>query len=238
MSLIQKLGTGQGYLKAGFLGFQGSGKTFTAMLLALGLRKFLKLEGPVAMFDTEGGSEYIAERIKKETGEDLVGVRARSLGDLLTMGRECVEGEIPILIVDSMTHPWREVCDAYLQQVNAIRAANHKSPRSRLEFQDWAAIKAKFGEWTEFYLNSAMHIIICGRAGFDWDFQTTTDDAGKERRELIKTGIKMKTENEFGFEPALLIEMERVQLRENGQLAKEFTHRATVLKDKFGNIDA
>jgi hypothetical protein len=56
--------TSAGHLKAGFLGFAKSGKTHTAVELALGTRDFLKLTGPIAMFDTERGSEYWAPRVR------------------------------------------------------------------------------------------------------------------------------------------------------------------------------
>ena len=55
MSLFQKAVNEQGYLKAGFLGFPGSGKTFTASLLAIGLAKELKENRPVYAIDTEKG---------------------------------------------------------------------------------------------------------------------------------------------------------------------------------------
>ena len=142
MSMLQPLGGGQGYLKAGFLGFGGGGKTYTAALLAIGTRKFFQLDGPIAMFDSEGGSEYIAPLVQKETGQPIVGVKSRSLDDLIKVGREAEVGGVSVLIVDSMTHVWREVCAAYLKQVNegrkrrADRNRISFSPQTRLEFQD------------------------------------------------------------------------------------------------------
>src|SRR6185503_10075486 len=97
---------------------------------------------------------------------------------------------------------------------------------------------------TDFYLNSKLHIIICGRAGFDYDYEENEET---QRKELIKTGIKMKTEGEFGFEPSLLVEMEAVQnLAQGGGRGKKnaapkagvsVTRRAVVLKDRFSVID-
>ena len=233
MSLLTKLGTGQGYLKAGFLGFQASGKTYTACSLAIGLRKRLKLDGPIAMFDTEGGSEYIAQRILKETGKTLMGVKSQSFQDLLDMALECEMGGVSVLIADSMTHVWRELCDSYLAHVNEERAKKNMSPRSKLEFQDWNPIKKKWSEWTQFYLNSSLHIIICGRAGYEYEMEMNQET---NRKELIKTGVKMKTETEFGFEPSLLIEMERVQVpgQDGGY---QMVHHATIVKDRFGVMD-
>jgi hypothetical protein len=51
-------------------------------------------------------------------------------------------------------------------------------------------------------------MILCGRAGFEFDFMY---DEEKEKSELRKTGIKMKMESETGYEPSLLLYMERVQ---------------------------
>jgi hypothetical protein len=134
--------------------------------------------------------------------------------------------------VDSITHPWRELCDAYLKGINDVRRAKGQSSRQRLEFADWANIKAQWAPWTDWYLNSRMHVIVCGRLGYDWDFQEREDGSG---RDLVKTGVKMKTESEFGFEPSLLVEMERVQ--EVGD-SRRLVHRATVLGDRFGVLDA
>jgi hypothetical protein len=46
----------------------------------------------------------------------------------------------------------------------------------------------------------------------------------------------MKTEGEFGFEPSLLVEMEREQ-EPDGKGGFRIARRATVLKDRFGVID-
>lgn len=233
MALLTELGTGQGYLKAGFLGFQAGGKTFTALLLALGVRNHFKLKGPIAMFDTEGGSEYIAEKVQKETGQRLLGVRRRSFQDLLSVAQECVDRNVSVFLVDSITHPWRELCDAYLIQVNERRKTKNLPARTKLEFQDWNPIKSEWGKWTAFYLNSPLHIIICGRAGFEYEMDRNEETGQKE---LQKTGIRMKTESEFGFEPALLVEMERDQIPD-GKGGFKLSHHAKVIKDRFDVLD-
>lgn len=235
MFQVEEFGGGQGWLKGGFLGFAGSGKTVTATKLAIGVRAAFGLEGPIAMFDTEGGSEYVAPTVLKATGKRLVGKRSRSLDDLIAMTNYCVANGVSVMIADSVTHVWREVCDAYLKQVNARRAKKNLGIQTKLEFQDWGPIKAKWTIWTDLYLNSPLHIVICGRAGYEYDFEQREDGSGKD---LVKTGIKMKTEGEFGFEPSLLVEMERVQkVDPNGKLSKVFVRRATVLKDRFDVID-
>lgn len=230
---------GQGFLKAGFLGFPKSGKTFTAALLACAIHKKAKSKKPIAFYDTEAGAVYVAGLIREGTGLPLSGKRSRSLADLMALGRECVAGGADVLIVDSITHVWRECCDSYLKQVNAALANQGRGPRNRLEFQDWSNIKRTWSAWTDFYLNSPLHIIICGRAGFEWDFQESEpDDSGKVRKELVKTGVKMKVESEFGFEPSLLVEMERLQEPDPARAGRfRILHRATVLGDRFQVLD-
>lgn len=226
-----KLGQGQGYLKAGFLGFSKAGKTHTAVELAIGTRAVMGLSGPIAMFDTEGGSEYVAEWIRQATGQDPVGARSMALDDLLDVTRACEQEGVSVLIVDSLTHVWRELTEAYLARINEGRAKRRLPPRG-MEFQDWGPVKRVWAKWTDLYLNSKLHIIICGRAGFEYDYET--NDEGK--KELVKTGTKMKVESEFGFEPSLLIEMERVLMRDKRR-GKVTLHRATVIGDRFGLID-
>ncbi|HEY6991145.1 MAG TPA: AAA family ATPase [Bryobacteraceae bacterium] len=234
MPLLQPLGQGQGYLKAGFLGFSKSGKTYTATDLAIGTYKFFANCGDIVFFDTEGGSEYVAARIKEQIGKLPLGLKSRSFADLMKVTKELKPNDV--LLVDSVTHVWRELCDSHLMRVNEALARKNKPPRFKLEFQDWNPIKATWENWTTWYLNSPVHVIICGRAGWEYDMQTTEDVSGNERKELVKIGTKMKTESEFGFEPSLLVEMERLVEHANGR--RRVTKRqATVIGDRFGILD-
>lgn len=233
-SLLQVLGHGQGYVKAGFLGFQGSGKTYTATLLAIGIRHYFGLSGPIGFVDTENATEYIAPLVRSLTANDLVGARTRDFDLLVRIGQECEKTGVSVLVVDSMTHFWRSLCDSYLAGLNEQLAKRGRSKRMKLEFQDWGQVKGQWARWSDFYLNSALHIIICGRAGYEYDMERNEDTG---RNELIKTGIKMKTEAEFGFEPSLLVQMECVEEpAAHGKFRQ--VRSATVKKDRFGRIDA
>lgn len=225
MPLLQPA-TEPSHLKAGILGFAKAGKTHTAIALAVGTRAHLQLEGPIAFFDTEDGAGHHAGRVLDATGRPMLVVKSRSLVDLMATVDECIAGGVSVLVVDSITHVWREVCDAYL--VEARDAARRKGWREpdRLEFSDWAKIKLRWSSWPDRYLTSPLHIIVCGRAGYEYDMQE--DERGK--KELVKTGVKMKVEGEFGFEPSLLVEMERVQ---DAKQLGDLINRATVIGDRF-----
>lgn len=233
MNLLKPLSEEAGYLKAGFLGKNKSGKTYTATLLALGLHEHIGSKKPIAFFDTEGGSPFVREMIQTGTKIEPIGIRSRALSDLATTLDECVAGASDILIVDSITHPWRECIESYLDQVNKARAKRSLHPRKRLEFQDWGPLKEKWNNvWATPFANAPIHIVICGRAGDIYEY-VENQETGK--KELQVTGVKMKTETEFGFEPSLLVEMEREQVKQNGTW--ELLHVATVIGDRFAIID-
>src|SRR5262245_39331201 len=235
MSILKTLGTGQGWLKAALFGWAGTGKTFTAMILAILARKYFGLTGPVVMVDTEGGSEYIAAKVKRETGMELVGVRTRAFSDTLAAGEEALKMGNVVFVVDSLTHVWEEVCESHLSQVNANLKRRNQPPRTKLEFQDMAELKRVWAKWTAFFLNSPMHIVVAGRAATIWGFEVN-EETGK--KELMKEGVKMRAEGEFTYEPSLVVEMAREQVSDGkGQGHFEWKRKATVMKDRFGVID-
>ena len=120
------------HLKAGFMGKQGAGKTMTGALLALGLIKHLKALGvpyavkPVAFFDTETGSDWLIP-VFREAGIPLMVAKRRSFADLIAAVK-WAEQNASALIIDSITHPWRELQESYLK----------KKQRSFLQIDDWA----------------------------------------------------------------------------------------------------
>jgi len=62
ISILKPAQNQTAYLKAGIMGFQGSGKTYTATRIASGLAKLSKKEKPkIAFFDTEKGSDFFVK---------------------------------------------------------------------------------------------------------------------------------------------------------------------------------
>ena len=221
----------QGYVKAGFLGFPKSGKSYTATLLAAGIRRHFKQDGPIAMFDTESGSVYLQPTVAKLTQKKLLAKKGRSLEMMMQWAKACVEHGVSVGIVDSVTHPWKEVQSSYLDEINRWRERKGLSKQRRIEFQDNAVINQRWEVWTEFYLNAPLHLIVCGRAANEYEWEDRDDGSGK--KDLVKTGIKMRCQNEFGFEPSLLIEMERETIPgKSGAYRK-----ATIVGDRFAVID-
>lgn len=225
MSLFQPAQSTSAYLKMGIMGKQGAGKSFTAAKVTIGLVQHLKEIGspdaakPVAFFDTEKGSDWLIP-IYKAAGVELMVAKERSFAKLLEAVR-WAEANASALVIDSITHPWRELLESYMK----------KKQRSFLQIDDYGYVKGPHGwaQFTDLFLNSKLHIIMAGRAGDETE--QYTDENGK--RQFEKVGVKMKTEAETGYEPDLLVLMEReMNLRTNA-----ITHRAYVMKDRSDKMD-
>lgn len=227
MSIFQKAMNTQAFLKMGMFGFEGSGKTFTSSLIAIGLHKHIKSDKPVAFFDTETGSDYVLP-LFKAAGVELITVKAR---DLKTLAQAIKEAEqaASVMIIDSLTHIYREACSSYIR---------HKKDGTRfIRLQDWQPIKDTWHDkFSGPYVNSKLHIIWCSRAKNL--FEDVLDEAasrqsGREQFKSVSVGTGARSETESSYEPSLLVEMERVMLSDGGRFAR----RMRVLKERFNVID-
>ena len=216
------------YAKVGLYGTAGSGKTRTAAEIAIGLHKAIGSTKPIAGFDTEPAFSFILPLFQKAGIELLVDDESRALQDLMTFMDEA-EASCDIAIVDSITHVWRDAQESYLNRLNKQRKANGKKPLYALEFQHWRPIKAAWAEFTDRFLSSKMHVIVCGRAGNVYEYQDKDDGSGK--KELITTGTRMATEKELGYEPSLLIEM--LADRQDGKIVNV----ALIQKDRSDKLN-
>ena len=229
MSYLTKAQNRHAFLKMGIYGDAGSGKTTTAALTAIGLHQYAKLKKPVAMFDTEPAASFLIPRFEKACIDFYVYDQSRAMDDLMGWAAE-VEQNCSIVIIDSITHVWRELQTTFLHQINEKRKRQNKSPVASLEFQDWGPIKDRFGKFTNWFLSSKVHVIVCGRQGGIYQYQKN-DKTGK--MELITIGDKMATEKEMGYEPSLLVSMDKVIDSENGGII----NMAFVEKDRAAMIN-
>lgn len=223
MSLFKPAENTMAYFKAGFMGEAGSGKTHTATLVMIGLIKHLRAKGiagaekPVFMLDTEQGSAWVKPMFD-EAGIELHVAKTRAFKDLVGAVKEA-EKNASGLFIDSVTHFWEDLQNSYMAKRN----------RTRLEFQDWAVLKKMWRGFSDVYVNSELHCILCGRLGFEYD--QYQDENGK--RQIEKSGVKMRAEKDLGYEPNMLVWMER----EMDLQTKVVSRVATVLKDRSQRLD-
>jgi len=228
MSILKPATNRMAYGKVGIYGTAGAGKTRTATEIAIGLHKAIGSKKPVVAFDTEPAFSFVLPIFQKAGIELLVADESRALADLMKFMDEA-EKVADIAIVDSITHVWRDAQESYLTRLNDNRKRQGKRPLAALEFQHWRPIKAAWAEFTDRFLSSKLHVIVCGRAGSVYEYQAKDDGSGK--KELITVGTRMATEKELGYEPSLLIEM--VADRDEGKIV----NTAIVQKDRSDTLN-
>lgn len=227
-ALLKPASNKMAYAKVGIYGTAGSGKTRTATEIAIGLHKEIRSKKPVVAFDTEPAFSFVLPIFKKANIELLVADESRALSDLMKFMDEA-EKVSDIVIIDSITHVWRDAQESFLARLNETRKRYGKKALPSLEFQHWRPIKAAWAEFTDRFLSSKMHVIVCGRAGQVYEYQDKDDGSGK--KELISTGTRMATEKELGYEPSLLIEM--IADRKDGRIINV----AAIQKDRADKIN-
>lgn len=228
MGLLKPATNQTAFLKLGILGFEGSGKTYTATEFAIGMA--LKGNKKVAWFDTEKGSDFHIERFKK-SGVKLDVVKSRAFKDLVATIKEAESGKYDFLIIDSITHVWRDLVESWLKNKG----------RNFLTMKDWGVLKTEWGQYTDLYVNSKLSIAMLGRAGHEYDM--SEDEDGNQ--EIKKSGTKMKVETETGFEPDLLLEMFKapkqtvtvVKGKKKTKAERGFTNKCIVIKDRTDTMN-
>jgi AAA domain len=229
MSLFKPAENTMAYFKAGFMGEAGSGKTHTATLTAIGLVQHLrklKIKGsekPVYFLDTEQGSAWVKPMFD-DAGIELRVAKTRAFKDLVAAVKEA-EANGSVLLIDSISHFWEDLQNSYMRR----RSEQLKRPYNRLEFQDWGILKRMWREFSDLYVNSSLHCILCGRLAFEYEQETNEQG----RKEINKSGVKMAAEKGLGYEPNMLVWMER-----RTDLASKHVERtAIVLKDRSQRLD-
>lgn len=220
------LDNAQPFFKAAFEGFAGSGKTFTMAQVAIGLHKRIGSTKPIVYFDTEKAGRHL-RRLFKDAGIEVLYRESRTLADLTKAMQFCREGGSDILMLDSLTH----VYEHFLQSYQA------EKKRNRLQFEDWGFLKPKWKrEFSEPFVRDRYHSLFCGRAGYEYSDEKVEDpNTGKMKREIFKSGIKMKVEGETAYEPDMLILMERFE--EVLEKDKKVWREATIIKDRSTLLD-
>lgn len=214
MAGFRKAKAEQAALKMALYGPAGSGKTFTALLVAEGIAE---REGKrVAFVDTERGTDFYAtevlERQLHPAAFDFDALYSRSMTDVSSSIRGLDPKTYGVVVIDSMTHIWEAAVDAYRGRTGS---------GGQIPFHAWGRIKKPYKDLISYLLSSSMHVILCGRQGYEYG----ENDEG----ETTRLGYKMKAEGETAYEPHVLIRMEAIKGKDNRSIVT-----AHVEKDRSG----
>ncbi len=206
MSGFRKAKAEQAALKMGVYGPAGSGKTFTALLLAEGLAGVTKKR--VAYIDTEHGTDFYCKAVPARAVHpeafDFDALYTRSLTEVTAAVQGIDLATHGVVVIDSVTHLWEAAIAAY---------AGKKTSIDSIPMHAWGKIKKPYKDLMAFLLSSPLHVIFCGRQGTEY----ATDE---ETEELKAVGVKMKAEGETPYEPHILIRMEAQKPRKTNEVAQ------------------
>lgn len=204
----------QAFLKIGFYGPQGSGKTFTTLLIAEGLAQ--ECGKRIAFVDTERGTDFYATGIddrKIHPGAfDFDALYTRSLSDVLEAVRSIDFDKYGVLVLDSISHLWDAAIEAY--EGKMVGKTGDKIP-----MQAWGSIKRPYKQLIRYLLDCPAHVFILGRQ------KNIFENDGDNFK---KVGVAMRAEGETEYEPHICIRMEKSADRSKSDVI------AIVEKDRTG----
>jgi hypothetical protein len=222
------LAAGNRFVKAGFGGMAGAGKSRTATDFVIGAYQDLGYTKPIMVLDNEKGSRFLIPQFKRANIRAIL-KETTSLDDVLTAMQFLRDGEIDFLFIDSLTKVWYRYCREYLE----------KNRKVFMELQDWGKLLPKWQEtFSDVFVTTAGSIVFTGRGGFSYEKEEDTIDShgNKKKGQFVKSGVKMKLAGETPFEPDLNIWMEQEQdIAPDGTL--RVWRESQIMKDRSGLLD-
>ena len=216
MPSFQKPTAHKAALKMALYGPAGSGKTFTALLLAEGLARHTGKR--IAYCDTEYGTAFYGQEVLQRSVHpqafDFDVLYTKSITDVLTAVRGLNPDTHAVLVIDSISHLWDACKNAY---------TGRTTKAGTIPLNAWTNIKRPYRDLMHLLLTSPVHVFICGRQGNDF----AEDDASGELKNL---GFKMRAEGETPYEADVLIRLEAYKLAKKAAAIPT----AVVEKDRTG----
>jgi hypothetical protein len=197
-------------VKLCIMGASGSGKTYSALLLAKGL---IQPNETIAVIDTEGGS-----------GSLYAGMMNYDISEIsapFTPKRyvqEIIEAEkagYGVLIIDSLSHAWVGQGGILEMHDKATQAS-----KSQNSFNAWRDVTPEHNKLLEAISHATLHVICTLRTKTAYE---VTDDAGKKKP--VKIGLAPVQRDGLEYEFTIVFD-----LSVNG-------HIASVSKDRTGLFD-
>jgi hypothetical protein len=194
MNMFHKPQAQKAALKMALYGPAGSGKTFTALLVAEGLARHTGKR--IAYVDTEYGTAFYGQQVTERTVHpeafDFDVLYTKSITQTLDAVRGLDRTTHGVLVIDSISHIWDAAIGAY---------TGKRTKAGTVPLRAWSCIKRPYKDLIHLLLASPVHVLICGRQGNDF----AEDD---ETGELKNLGFKMRAEGETAYEPDVLVRLE------------------------------
>jgi hypothetical protein len=205
----------QAALKVAIYGPPGSGKTFTALLMAEGLAKATGKR--IAFVDTERGTDFYTQAVDRRSVHpeafDFDCLYSRSLADVLAAVESLSSAKYGVVVIDSISHLWDSAMDAY---------TGKKTSKDTIPMNAWGSIKKPYKKLVNLLMASPMHAFILGRQ------KNLFDGDGAE---MHKVGVAMRAEGETPYEPHICLRMEAIR---DAAKPNSYFNQLHVEKDRSG----
>lgn len=176
----------QAKLRAALIGSSGSGKTYSALMMAKGLG------GRIAVIDTENGSASLYSHL---VDFDVLNLNApytpERYIDAIILAEK---NNYDVLIIDSATHEWNGCLDL----LDAVATSKYKGDTWRA----WKEITPRHNAFLEAIVSSKMHVIVTCRA--------KTETARQEidgKQKVVKLGLKTEQRDGFEYEFTVVLDI-------------------------------
>ncbi len=203
--MFKKAERKKAYLKMALCGVSGSGKTYSAILLAKGLG------GRVAMIDTENGSGEMYADI----ADYDVAVLAPPFSPAAYINaiKEAEREGYNVLIIDSLSHAWSGQ-GGVLEMVDKQAATS----RSNNSYTAWRNVTPEHNRLVDAILQCRMHVIVCMRSKTAYELQE--NERGK--KVPVKVGLAPIQRDGMEYEFTIVFDIDRER------------HYAIASKDRTG----
>jgi len=196
------------YLKCAIYGISGSGKTYTSLKIAQGLKS--KPDSIICLIDSEHGSaSKYSDRFDFYSAEPT----NYSIEEYLKTIEEAEKFGAEVLIIDSLSHSWEKLCE----EVDKIANARYKG-NSWSAWSEGTPLQRKL---VQAIIRFKGHVICTMRSATEW--QTNSGDNGKIRP--IRIGLKPIQGKNIEYEFDILIEMNA-------------DNTAQIVKDRSGKFQS
>lgn len=203
--MFKKAERKKAYFKMAICGVSGSGKTYSALLLAKGLG------GRIAFIDTENGS---AEMYSDLADYDVAVLAPPfSPAKYISTIKEAEKEGYNVLIIDSLSHAWSGQ-GGVLEMVDKKAATS----RSNNSYTAWRDVTPEHNRLVDTILQCRMHVIVCMRSKTAYELQE--NERGK--KVPVKVGLAPVQRDGMEYEFTIVFDIEREK------------HYAVASKDRTG----
>jgi hypothetical protein len=185
------------WLRLAIDGVSGSGKTYTAIAVGIGMAEVLG--GRVALMDSEHGSAALyADRFDFDT----LNLMKFQIEDYIEALNAAAAAQYPVVIIDSTSHAW----DALVERVERI--ANQKYGGNT--FRAWEEGTPLQKKLIEAMLNYPGHVIVTCRS--KTEYSVDKDEKGKTTVKKVGTAAVQRQGFEYEFTMAMTMDANHVGL--------------------------